>query len=162
VHEGQTQSGRDAEDANDGELILSLLRKAEQSPFARPVDPKKLARKPLFKVEPKKGKKVTLVSVPEPEDTPVTAVSEAQESAESTTTRHSEIQHLLLTLGGELGLDVWVARNDRSRKWTGVALGSLPRMLDQLPTQFNEATTRTIELIDVLWLAGNSIVAACV
>jgi len=160
VHEGQTQSGRDAEDANDGELILSLLRKAEQSPFARPVDPKKLARKPLFKVEPKKGKKVTLVSVPEPEDTPVTAVSEAQESAESTTTRHSEIQHLLLTLGGELGLDVWVARNDRSRKWTGVALGSLPRMLDQLPTQFNEATTRTIELIDVLWLTGNSIVAA--
>jgi len=33
-------------------------------------------------------------------------------------------------------------------------------MLDRLPTQFNEATTRTIELIDVLWLSGNSIVAA--
>jgi len=33
-------------------------------------------------------------------------------------------------------------------------------MLDELPTQFNEATTRTIELIDVLWLSGNSIVAA--
>jgi hypothetical protein len=31
---------------------------------------------------------------------------------------------------------------------------------DQLPTQFNEATNRTIELIDVLWLKGNSIVAA--
>ena len=28
------------------------------------------------------------------------------------------------------------------------------------PIQFNEATTRTIELIDVLWLSGNSIVAA--
>ncbi len=33
-------------------------------------------------------------------------------------------------------------------------------MLDELPTQFNEATTRTIELIDVLWLKGNSILAA--
>ena len=33
-------------------------------------------------------------------------------------------------------------------------------MLDRLPTQFNEATNRTIELIDVLWLSGNSIVAA--
>jgi hypothetical protein len=33
-------------------------------------------------------------------------------------------------------------------------------MLDELPTQFNDATTRTIELIDVLWLSGNSIVAA--
>jgi hypothetical protein len=33
-------------------------------------------------------------------------------------------------------------------------------MLDELPTQFNEATNRTIELIDVLWLKGNTIVAA--
>jgi hypothetical protein len=55
---------------------------------------------------------------------------------------------------------VWVARNDRSKKWKGVNLGSLPKMLDKLPTQFNEATTRTIELIDVLWLSGNSIIAA--
>lgn len=36
----------------------------------------------------------------------------------------------------------------------------MENMLDELPTQFNEATNRTIELIDVLWLKGNSIVAA--
>jgi len=29
-----------------------------------------------------------------------------------------------------------------------------------LPTQFNDATTSTIELIDVLWLKGNTILAA--
>jgi hypothetical protein len=146
----------------DGELIFSLLRKAEESPISRPVDPRKLARKVLYKVEPKKGKgkQATLVSVPEPDVTPAAAVSETPEPAESTTTRHSEIQYQLLTLGAELGLDVWVARNDRNRKWNGVTLGALPKMLDQLPTQFNEATTRTIELIDVLWLRGNSIVAA--
>ena len=33
-------------------------------------------------------------------------------------------------------------------------------MLAELPTQFNEATNHTIELIDVLWLKGNSIIAA--
>jgi hypothetical protein len=33
-------------------------------------------------------------------------------------------------------------------------------MKDSLPLQFDEATNRTIELIDVLWLKGNSIVAA--
>ena len=33
-------------------------------------------------------------------------------------------------------------------------------MVSELPTQFNEATNRTIELIDVLWLRGNSILAA--
>jgi hypothetical protein len=154
------------ESPQDGDLILSLLPKAELNPVSRPVDPKKLARKVLYKVEPKKGtnKHATLVTVPEPEPEPEesipTTISERQDSPESPTTRHSEIQYRLLTLGADLGLDVWVARNDRSRKWNGCVLGSLPRMLEQLPTQFNEATTRTIELIDVLWLTGNSIVAA--
>lgn len=160
---GIVRSSLNAISQKDGELILSLLHSAQQTPVSRPVDPKKLARRAaLYKIEPKKGreKQATLVSVPEPEVTPVPAVSEAQEPAETITTRHAEIQHKLLTLGAELGLDVWVARNDRSRRWNNTALGSLPRMLDELPTQFNEATTRTIELIDVLWVSGNSIVAA--
>ncbi len=33
-------------------------------------------------------------------------------------------------------------------------------MVQELPAQFNDATQRTIELIDVLWLKGNSIIAA--
>ena len=41
-------------------------------------------------------------------------------------TRHTEIQWQLLALGAELGLDLWVARNDRSRGWNGKALGGLP------------------------------------
>jgi len=59
-----------------------------------------------------------------------------------------------------MGLDVWVARNDRSRVWKGGSLGSLPHIVEHLLTQFNEATQKTIELIDVLWLKGNSIVSA--
>ncbi|MFZ0800978.1 MAG: hypothetical protein WBQ09_14775 [Terriglobales bacterium] len=145
----------------DGELIFSLLQQAERSPVARPVDPKKLAKRPLYKVEPKRGMRsqATLVSVPEPDDAAVIA-REPEAPTEPPTTRHTEIQHELLTLGAELGLDVWVARNDRSKRWNNALLGSLPRMVERLPTQFNEATNRTIELIDVLWLSGNSIVAA--
>jgi len=147
----------------DGDLILSLLRAAEKNPVSRPVDPKKLARKAFYKVEPKKGtrKQPTLVSVPEPDESPGSVLAETQEVSEPVAaTRHAEIQFQLLTLGADLGLNVWVARNDRGRRWNSVALSTLPRMLDELPTQFNEATTRTIELIDVLWLSGNSIVAA--
>ena len=59
-----------------------------------------------------------------------------------------------------MGFDLWVARNDRSKIWNGNTLGSLPGIVNRLPTQFNEATNRTIELIDVLWLKGNSIAAA--
>lgn len=150
------------QEAKDAELILSLIREAQQRPVSRPVDPKKLARKPFYRVEPARGAKKSprLVTVPEPEEIPAAVRPERPEIADSTTTRHTEIQYDLLTLGAELGLEVWVARNDRSRKWNGITLGSLPKMVDELPTQFNEATNRTIELIDVLWLSGNSIVAA--
>ncbi len=36
----------------------------------------------------------------------------------------------------------------------------MPRRREQLPQQFDPATNRTIELIDLLWLQGNAIVAA--
>jgi hypothetical protein len=150
------------QERKDAELILSLLKEAQQSPIARPVDPKKLARKPFYKVESARGTKKAprLVSIPEPDEALAGTRAERTETVDSATTRHTEIQYELLTLGAELGLDIWVARNDRSRKWNGVTLGSLPKIVNELPTQFNEATNRTIELIDVLWLSGNSIVAA--
>jgi hypothetical protein len=141
----------------DGRLILDLMKQAEASPVKRPVDIRKLKRRPSYiKVSVKKGKSTvsTVVSVPEAEPAPVEA------PAPEVTTRHTEIQYQLLQLGVDLGLDTWVAKNDRSRAYKGVVLGKLPRMIDTLPTQFNEATTRTVELIDVLWLKGHSIVAA--
>jgi hypothetical protein len=148
----------------DGDLILKLLRDAERAPIARPVDAKKLARRPFFKAERRKGKETisTVVTVPESEEAEenpqVETLTKAETRAEKT--RHTEIQWQLLALGAELGLDVWVARNDRSRGWNGTTLGGLPRTIEDLPTQFNDATNRTIELIDVLWLKGNSIMAA--
>jgi hypothetical protein len=147
----------------DGDLILAMMRQAQANPVERPVDPRKLARKPTYlTVDLPKGKNrepvQTVISVPEA-DTEAEVVAAPVEAPEART-RHTEIQYRLLELGVALGLDVWVARNDRSKTYNGTLLGSLPRMLDELPTQFNEATTRTIELIDVLWLKGNSIIAA--
>jgi hypothetical protein len=149
--------------AGDGALVMELLREAELNPVATPIDPRKLARKAsYFKVEFRKGKVAvpTVVSVPEQDqDDDEPAVVGAKPPAEPST-RHTEIQYHLLKLGAELGLDVWVARNDRSKSYNGELLGSVSNMLDELPTQFNEATNRTIELIDVLWLKGNTILAA--
>ena len=146
----------------DGDFILNLLREASQHPVTRPLDPRKLARKPLFKAERRVGTRVVpaLVSVPDKEPPAEPAVSASPQEEAVSTTRHLEIQYHLLALGAEMGLEVWVARNDRSRIWNGHILGNIPRMVQELPTQFNEATQRTIELIDVLWLKGNSILAA--
>lgn len=75
-------------------------------------------------------------------------------------TAHTEIQWQLLKLGNDMGLDIWAARNDRGRSYNGNRYADLPRMKQELPLQFDEATNKTIELIDVLWLKGNAIVAA--
>jgi hypothetical protein len=146
----------------DGDLILSLIQKAKTSPISRPVDPKKLARKPLYRAERRKGKGTvsTVVSVPEKEEPEELQIKRAKPTDEPATTRHTEIQYALLALGADMGFDVWVARNDRSKKWKGKLLGEMPNLVTELPTQFNEVTNKTIELIDVLRLKGNSIQAA--
>jgi hypothetical protein len=145
----------------DGKLLVNLLRQAAKQPVSRPVDPKQLARKPFYKAERKRGKKTvtTIVSVPESEE--LSPKNRAQFlKSEPTTTRHIEIQYLLLDLGRSMGFELWVARNDRQRSWNGNTLGRIEGVVSELPTQFNVATHKTIELIDVLWLKGNSIIAA--
>jgi hypothetical protein len=73
---------------------------------------------------------------------------------------HESIQLVLLEMGARLGLDVWVATNDRRKAVNGQAFDSLPRMRDALPTQFDARVMKIIEHIDVLWLRGNGIEAA--
>jgi hypothetical protein len=73
---------------------------------------------------------------------------------------HESIQLRLLEMGAGLGLDVWVATNDRGKTVDGQAFASMPRMRDALPTQFDPRVMKIIEHIDVLWLRGNGIEAA--
>lgn len=98
-----------------------------------------------------KTKKGTIVTIPEVDDTSTTI---------SDSSPHTEIQWLLLKLGNDMGLDVWVARNDRNKSHKGNLFSELPRIKEELPLQFDEVTNQTIELIDVLWLQGNAITAA--
>jgi len=103
-------------------LISSLLQQAKENPVFHPVDPKKIARIPLYRVGEKGRKKqvTTLVSIPE-EEAPTKEEVKPEEVS-----HHVEIQYLLLKLGSEMGLDIWVARNDRSKICGGQTLGSMP------------------------------------
>lgn len=147
----------------DGDFILEKLRAAEKSPVTRPVSAKKLGYTPFVRAERVSGTKKmeTIVSIPDrDEPAEVVCAVAGTEEDQVAGTQHTEIQHHLLSLGADMGLNVWVARNDRSKTWNGKMLGTCRGNVTDLPTQFNEATNRTIELIDVLWLKGNSIVAA--
>jgi len=147
----------------DGELILNLLRKAEKESSIYPVDPSKWARKPLYKAKTRKGRKTveTLVSIPEREDETEKEMTEVKgEKLTREVSQHTYTQYQLIRLGESMGFEIWVARNDRGRECNGKTLQNLPNIVNELPTQFDNVTNKIIELIDVLWLRGNRIVAA--
>src|SRR5205823_5574282 len=91
----------------DGALVLDLVRRAESQPVPRPVDPRKLARKPLYRVEQRHGRAKVPVTIAVPEREAQTPSAQAEQVA--STTRHTEMQYYLLQLGADMGLDVWVA-----------------------------------------------------
>jgi len=146
-------------EAADGQVVWDAVLRANAQPVVRPVDKAKLARRPTATKSP-----IGPVIVPEAEPEPEAggdggrALSTGEEAARDSA--HTEIQWLLLTLGAEMGLDVWVARNDRGREFKGVRLGDLPRVRKDLPLKFDPVTNKTIELIDVLWMRSNAITAA--
>lgn len=139
----------------DGEIITQAIKEAISNPIEREYDESKYRRRPKIFESTKLG----VVTVPEEDKEEakteiLTTISQTEKST------HDEIQWLLLKLGSDLGLDVWVARNDRNRIYNGRAFADIPKLRSNLPRQFDDATNRTIELIDVLWLQGDAIVAA--
>jgi hypothetical protein len=137
----------------DGEAVVQALFDARDNPVKRPVDKRKLKYRPAA-LRAKIGS-VTVPDSGENEIEPSPALPASKKPTE-----HTEMQWLLLKLGVDMGFNVWVARNDRGKEFKGKSFADLPRMKAELPLQFDDATNRTIELIDVLWLQGNAIVAA--
>jgi type II restriction enzyme len=78
-------------------------------------------------------------------------VRKAQEEENS----HLEMQLTLTRMGRDLGYDVWVAANDRTRSHNGVSLQSLT--LSELPPLgMAPETLKTVSLIDVIWINRES------
>lgn len=135
---------------DDALIIENAIKKAIESPVERPFDERKLVQRPKKTYKSKLG----VVTIPD------TAGDSELEVEYIEKTTHEEIQYMLLKLGSDMNLDVWVARNDLNKEFGGKQFRDIPRLRSALPRQFDDATNRTIELIDVLWLQGDAIVAA--
>ena len=136
---------------SDGEAVVTAVQEAQVNPTIRPVDERKLKYRPRALKA-----KIGWVTVPESEQDELLDI----ESGGKKPREHTEIQWHLLKLGADMGFDLWVARNDRRKVWDSRKFTDFPKLKSELPLQFDDATNRTIELIDVLWLKGNAIVAA--
>jgi hypothetical protein len=72
---------------------------------------------------------------------------------------HLKAQHELIRLGRATGCSIWVASNDKNKKYQGTSLGQL--CLKNLPSLgLSEEATKRISLIDVIWLRQNGPVCA--
>lgn len=94
------------------------------------------------------------VTVTVPEDCAEDANGEGLGHAEARESH--QIQALLAEIGSRMGMQIWLPRGDRTSvlsEWNG----DHPAPLERLPLNYDEATLRTIEQIDVLWLRGRSI-----
>ena len=138
---------------SDGEAITEALLEAKENPVIRPVDQRKLKYRP-------KPIKAKIGSVTIPDTNNEEHLTPQSSATTKEPTDHVEIQYHLLKLGSDMGFDIWVARNDKGKEYKGKNFADLKRLKQELPLQFDEATNKTIELIDVLWLQGNAIVAA--
>ena len=141
---------------SDGEAVEAALLDAKANPVSRPYDERKLRYRPKA-IAAKIGTETVSVTVPES--------SEESESTPETPTSiepsaHTEIQWLLLKLSSDMGFHIWVAKNDKSKEYKGKKFCELPKLKGEIPLQFDDATNQTIQLIDVLWLKGNAIIAA--
>ena len=69
------------------------------------------------------------------------------------------VQAILAEIGALMGFQIWLPRADRARVLTRWKPDG-EELLNNLPVGFDQATMKTIELIDVLWIKKRSIVRA--
>ena len=149
---GTLRSSLNRLDDSDGKFLEEILIAQESNGKIYPVDESEYRKYLTQRVKGPEGD--VTVSVPEETDS-VEIVTED----ESTVRESIIIQAMLARVGEKMGYKIWIPRNDRSRvisEWNPEA----DSVLEDLPLNYDKATIKTIEQIDVIWLRKRSIVRA--
>ena len=148
---------RDINDS-DGEFLSSRMEKQLTEGQSYPLTDED--RRRLLKVRTLTDE----VSVEIPSDDENDDNAEAVDTGETATSPDSRksirIQAKIAEMGVKMGFQIWVPRRDKERVLAHVSNGMKPNFLESLPLNYNDATLRTIEEIDVIWLKGRSMARA--
>jgi len=99
-----------------------------------------------------------IVSVSVPQDSP-TEKNNGTPPAQTDVRESIKMQALLAQIGAQMGMKIWIPKNDRAAVLTEWKSDIKP-VLETLPLNYDDATLKTIEQIDILWIKGRSIVRA--
>jgi len=131
------------------ELIVAQLRDGR----TYPIDDEEYERLVTHKAH--RLDKLVTVSVPKDQE----FVSPPQIHPQPEVRESIRIQALLANIGAQMGFKIWIPKSDRNSVFTEWRSEARP-VLETLPLNYDEATIKTIEQIDMLWLSGRSIVRA--
>lgn len=140
-------------DDADGKFLADLLTAQSVQGRAFPLDEHDSRKLAIHRVN--RPDKVVTVSIPEDEG----AIDREPEVAAAESRESIRVQALIARIGARMGHSVWVPRNDRGavlKEW----VEGTPHLLERLPLNYDDATLRTVEQIDVIWLRGRSIIRA--
>jgi len=151
---GKIRASLNQLDREDGCFLEQLILDQIDGGEKFPIDEKEYQK--LVKHRVRRLDKTVTVSVPQEkaeqeEETPDQTQMQVRESI--------KVQSLLAKIGAKMGLRIWIPPHDRGavlREWHDVN----DALLDVLPLNYDEATLKTIEQIDIIWLRGRSIVRA--
>jgi hypothetical protein len=141
-------------DDADGQYLERVLLHQKSNPKKYELDEGDKKKLKTSTVKTQDSKQVT-VSIPENEETAAVSTSQHQ----NTQRESIKIQALLAKIGERMNLKIWLPRNDRQRVLE-IWKPATKCLLEVLPLNYDDATLKTIENIDVLWIRGRSIVRA--
>lgn len=141
---------------DDAEFLLGLLRKQQQE--RHPYELSSKDRRALNRATVRTAAGEVAVEIPDEDDEESSGSDEQRPQFE---VREShKIQALIAEIGAKMGFRVWLPRSDRDRVKAASSFDINAALIDLLPMNYNDATIRTIEQIDVIWLRGRSIARA--
>ena len=146
---GKIRSSLTQLDDADADLLESVIEEQLLHPINYPLNEGDLRKLQIHRV--RRVEKDVAVTVPDDSDVVPPEQEETDEVRESI-----QIQALLAEVGSLMGMQIWIPKNDRSavlKEWQG----DHQPIMERLPLNYDDATLRTIEQIDVLWLKGRSI-----
>ena len=147
-------------DESDGLFISELLKAQRDNPVSYPLtdkDKRELSRRK--RVRTLKG--VVEVEVSDDDHDKEEQPSAASKVPEDLNPRESiRYQAKIAEIGATMGFHVWIPRSDKARVLEHVDEETRKALLDELPLNYDDATLKTVEQIDVLWLKGRSMARA--
>lgn len=138
-------------DDKDGQFLEEFIMAQARGGETFEIDERDLAKLATHKVR-RPDREVT-VSVPQDTE------PELEAQPQSEVRESTRIQALLASIGSEMGLRIWIPRNDRKAVMSEWKPES-QILIETLPLNYDETTLKTIEQIDVLWLRNRAIVRA--